>query len=111
MDAIRFIRERNRMCHTFESCEGCPAFNSYNSNSWNEKLVAIVEQWSKEHPRKTRQSEFLKQWPEASIDESGVLEVCPMELSATYRDGDGDCNNTEKLCVDCRHEFWMREVE
>lgn len=117
MDALEFLKERKRMCNSYKNCDGCLlergncGLSTNTSNEECERIITAVEKWSKEHPRKTRQSEFLKQWPEASIDESGVLEVCPMELSATYRDSDGDCNNTEKLCVDCRHEFWMREVE
>lgn len=29
MDALEFIRERNRMCRTFDkSCDGCPAYEN-----------------------------------------------------------------------------------
>lgn len=111
MDAIEFIRERNRMCNAPEgSCAQCPA-NGNNclvglkSQLCANEQVNLVEQWSKEHPRKTRQSEFLKQWPEAELDTLGVLDLCPSRVSAAYR------NCATNNCSDCRREFWMQEVE
>ena len=115
MDALEFIRERNRMCRRFDkSCDGCPAYENgwyCDSDAWDERLVATVEQWSKEHPRKTRQSVFLEQYPEAEIYANGALGLCPMYISAAHRDSDRDCNHPERLCKDCRREFWMQEVE
>ena len=115
MDALEFLRERNRMCRRFDkSCDGCPACENgryCDSDAWDERLVATVEQWSKEHPRKTRQSVFLEQYPEAEIDANGVVGLCPMSISAAYRDSDGGCDCPEILCRDCRREFWMQGVE
>ena len=76
--------------------------------------VAIVEKWSAEHPKKqkkTRQDVFLKQYPEANIDEHGILWICPMNISTTHRNSDGLCRYQESLCMDCRREFWMEEVK
>lgn len=74
MDAMEFIRERNRMCKAFPSCKGCPAcdFDGCGSVHLNEGIIPIVEKWAKEHPRKTRQSaprelgEFWQDCPEYS---------------------------------------------
>lgn len=120
MDALKFIEERNRMCKLFSpGCEGCrideakPVMSE--CVSWMienpEKTVEIVEQWSQEHPHKTRQDVFLEQWPEAALDEYGVLQPCPADISAAYRDTDGDCKIQGKRCKDCCREFWMRGVE
>lgn len=122
MDTVKFIEERNRMCKSFGAgCEECPAFNV-----WEHELscavgqlstldataqIAIVEAWSAAHPRKTRQSVFLKQYPEAAIGVHGVLQICPMAISDTYRDSNGECVNPTKKCSDCQREFWMQEVE
>ena len=117
MDVVKFIEERNRMCESFgDKCTGCPASNggcgvSTISTLDAKEQVAMVEKWSAEHPRKTRQSVFLEQWPEAVIDEHGVLSVCPLCISAAHRDNNGSCKEPEKMCVDCRREFWMQEVE
>lgn len=121
MDAIEFIRERNRMCATYtpKRCEGCPADN-YGGCGVTcimigkidaERLVPIVEKWSSEHPRKTRQSVFLEQYPDTIIDSYGVLGFCPTSISAAHRDSNGACKDPERLCRECRKEFWSQEVE
>ena len=74
-------------------------------------FVDLVEEWLKDHPLKTRQSVFLERYPEAEIDANGVVGLCPMSISAAYRDSNGECNNPEQMCRDCRREFWMQEVE
>ena len=124
MDAVKFIEERNRMCKSFgDRCTGCPASDACGCCAVDQAVdqastldataqVAIVEKWSAAHPRKTRQDVFLEQYPEAdAIDEYGVLRICPMGISAAHRDNDGSCKNPEKMCIDCRLEFWMQEVE
>lgn len=77
--------------------------------------MAEVEQWAKEHPAKTRQSEFLEQWPEARIDKTtGVLTICPAELTKECRDDREACGaySVETcVCEPCRRKFWMQEVE
>lgn len=110
MDAIKFIAERNRMCKSSASCVGCMLSNKASGlcTKWcfehPDEAVAAVEQWANEHPRKTRQSEFLKQWPNAKAG-NGVL-FCPKNVDTKFQ-----CCITVKRCDDCRREFWMQEVE
>ena len=118
MEALEFLKERKRMCRSFGgSCTGCPCekvrcvINAHVSDDDYKRIVAAVEEWSAAHPRKTRQSVFLEQYPEAKIDVNGVVGVCPTYISATHRDSDRGCNHPERLCKDCRREFWMQEVE
>ena len=117
MDALEFLKERNRLCGSYRGCVGCPfgaaecVVRDMTSEDNCERIVTAVEQWSKEHPRKTRQSVFLERYPEAEIDANGVVQICPMSISAAHRDSDGECNYPEILCRDCRREFWMQEVE
>ena len=117
MDALEFLKERNRLCGSYRGCVGCPfgaaecVVRDMTSEHTCKRIVAIVEQWSKEHPRKTRQSVFLEQFPEAKIDVNGVVGLCPTYISAAHRDSDRGCNHPERLCKDCRREFWMQEVE
>lgn len=79
MDAIKFIKERDRMCKSYYDAEkgrcsdGCPAHDVQCSDLDDlstdaEELVTLVEEWSAAHQRKTRQSVFLEQWPQADID-------------------------------------------
>lgn len=114
MEALEFLRERKRMCNLCKHCEGCPleragcGLGTSASDEEYEKIIAAVEQWSKEHPRKTRQSVFLEQYPEAEIDERGDLMLCPRRISVDFRSRYANCT---KMCSDCRREFWMQEVE
>ncbi len=133
MDAVKFLEEKDRMCRFYETCSKCPCFyksgiavNCILANGLslakNKEQVAIVEKWSAEHPRKTRQSVFLEQYPEAKVDKStGVLVLCPAALKKEYRDDRGACNAyciesnayciESGICADCRRKFWMQEVE
>ena len=106
MDAVKFVEERRRM-YTL----GCikKGINDYNTKA--EDVVAEVEQWSAAHPRKTRQSVFLERYPEAQIDDIGVLGVCPAPIFHSHRTDGGRCIDINRKCTDCRREFWMQEVE
>lgn len=76
-----------------------------------EKAVPAVEEWSAAHPRKTRQSEFLEQYPETLIEQNGVLRICPVYISASYRDKENSCIDPDVDCTSCRSKFWLQEVE
>ena len=108
MDAIEFVKQLRRMNaqgasknHFIYPCAGQEPDSP-------EEVVAEVEQWSKEHPRKTRQSVFLEQWPDARVDSNGVLAICPANVSAEHR-----CQSVclARPCGICCREFWMQEVE
>lgn len=109
MDVLEFIRERNRMCRSFGvCCNNCPADKnaSCDSFAWKEELVAIVEKWSKENPRKTRQSLLLEQYPYARSD-GGVIMICPKALDTSF-----SCPIDDNIdCSACKHEFWNQEVQ
>ena len=118
MDALEFLKERKRMCTSCKNCYGCPLEGTHCALSYvtpdedYERIIATVEQWSKEHPRKTRQSVFLEQYPEAQIDNNGVLRVCPAPMFHSHRTDEGGCIKVvRKSCTACRREFWMQEVE
>ena len=122
MDAVKFIKERDRMCKSYYDAEKghctdeCPAHDVQctdldDLSTDAEELVARVEEWSAAHPRKTRQSVFLEQWPDALVAEGGTLGVCPMVLSSEYRDANGGCAKPNRDCSDCRRKFWGKVVK
>lgn len=104
MDAAKFIEEHRRMYkvtgkHLPTLAEGIPA----------EDVVKEVEEWSAAHPRKTRQSVFLEQYPNARPADDGVLTFCPKRFDF-HISCLAECHSLKK-CSDCRREFWMQEVE
>lgn len=101
MDAVKFIQEFDRM--------NGGIFKSQFNGMPVEKAVKVVEEWSAAHPRKTRQSVFLEQWPNAEFDCQGVIAIDPCDVDKTMHGKDGDCYNGN--CDDCRREFWLQEVE
>nr|DAJ09739.1 MAG TPA: hypothetical protein [Caudoviricetes sp.] len=108
MDAVKFVEERRRM---FAVTGENPKYSLFNMNTCAEDVVKEVEEWSAAHPRKTRQSVFLEQYPEARIGDNGVLHVDPCSISASHRNASGSCATMKRECADCRREFWMQEVE
>lgn len=115
MDALEFLRERNRMCKSFNRCsDGCPAWGGSCKLEIGtaleceaDKQVEIVKEWAAAHPRKTRQSVFLEQWPNCLLDGDCVIGLCPRNVDKNYI-----CDvNSSDGCPGCRRKFWMQEVE
>ena len=106
MDAVEFIKQVRRMgkqkgeaiCFKLEEIDT--------------EIVEQVEQWVKAHPIKTRQSEFLKQWPDAEIGDDGYPSVAPCQLYKDMEEKDENgvcCKNCG--CGICRRDFWLKEIE
>lgn len=114
MDAVEYVKQHKRMCDYYANCGDCPACDCKWCLYLNEipKMVPIVEQWAKEHPVKTRQSEFLKQWPDAAVDDDGlpVVAPCQLNLGLIHGGSAADCES-RGVCDGCRREFWMQEVK
>ena len=112
MDAVEFLKTLRRMCNCeCYKCEFWKRLSGFESCTvWRkthpEEAVAITEKWAAEHPIKTRQSEFLKHYPDAQISICGYLNICPMDVFGREKIG---CNN--QTCLACKKEFWLAEVE
>ena len=114
MDAVKFLEMKNRICKKYDDCFECPLGNKsggcqvgslVNQVVDERDLVAIVERWAKEHT-KTRQSEFLKMFPNAS-QQDGLLNINPCTIDLKYSPSRGCRIN----CLNCRKEYWLAEVE
>ena len=105
MDVLEFAKQYKRMCNTIK-CSECALLTETNCRCISEKAVKAVEDWATAHPAKTRQSEFLKQWPDTMLDPKGILDLCPIQLAKEYRQRKCGTN-----CDACRREFWLNEVE
>lgn len=115
MDAVKFLSEASRMCGRTKSCAECaanevcgftPEFPSdFGKVDQMQKMVKLVEKWAEEHPRKTRQSEFLRAYPNTRMNtDTGTVDIPPCYIEK----GMGVCANN---CCDCRRKYWLQEVE
>lgn len=112
MDAVEFIRWMKRMCESYgANCDGCGLYDenampACMSGKSPDECIAIVEQWAKEHPVKTRQSKFLTLFPNVRTDDGGVIDLLPCEI--------GEVSKTKCMefhgCAACRKAFWSEEV-
>lgn len=116
MDALKFLEERERMCRTCYDkemeCAYCPAAGDYedclvgidnteffwSTDVW-ENAIKIVEKWSKEHPKKTRKSELLKNYPNIRTHVDGTPPFCVRDFGYSQLD-----------CDDCS-KCWNKEVK
>lgn len=112
-----FFEELDRMCKTVNKdgeVEDCafykPNYGCCGYMHWLpdgvEKAVTVLQKWSDEHPKKTRQSEFIKMFPNAQM-ERRHLAFCPKLFDTTsicIKDGSGGC----RVCIE---KYWSEEVE
>lgn len=113
MDAVDYLKTLNRMCHceclkcefgkARSGFETCPVWQ----RTHPKEAVEIAEKWAKEHPAKTRQSEFLKHYPGARISIHGCLNICPMDV---FSDAEINCINAQP-CFECKKAFWLADVD
>lgn len=122
MDAVEFFKTANRLCKD-QGCKKCPACKEgmcmvmrmsrldENSVKSIEETISKVEQWAKDHPVKTRQSEFLKKFPNAYLNTITRLLPCSLDKTlkplrcAKYGYLSITCR-----CDKCRDDYWNEEV-
>lgn len=89
MDAVKYIKEKQRMCTSYEECMDCGLYEGKDKEAMDcytyctecpEEVVAIVEKWAEEHPRKTFLSDLLEKHPKAMLRKSGIPSFCPVNL-------------------------------
>lgn len=120
MNAVKFLKEKKRMCCENSSCNQCIFYKSEVEpvdmsctefvEKYPEKVVAFVDEWSTAHQLKTRQSGILAMFPNASTDKDGVLWACPKDFN-----GEEVCpsrlDGAEVDCTTCRNTYWLESVE
>lgn len=124
MDAVKFLEESIRMCKSFSDCNDCELdgqcaiipcqFKNDCIECENpKKVIEVVEKWAKEHPKKTRQDEFLEHYPDAYIRENVVIGIapCAIERHRFLKYGKATCVTPEKSCEECMEQYWTEEIE
>lgn len=106
MDAVEFLKEANRMCCSL-GCDKCelnsPGCNVMGMGSNPCDVVKVVEQWSKDHPRKTRLQDFLEKFPKAPISKGVPYRVCQRDVGYMCEQ---ECNRGKKISA-----CWNEPVE
>ena len=111
------IFEYARMCKTFNGrCKECPLHQLHNGKNTicsilltacTDKANEIILNWCKEHPIKTRQSEFLKMFPNAiRFENSNIIAIKPCDMDTDY--ASIPCALT---CEECFKKYWLAEVD
>ena len=120
MDAMKFVKEYLRMCTKVDECEDCPVYKTdfctvpakERSQESAEEIVELVEEWPAAHPIKTRSGVFLSHYPNAEVDEDGVLKVCPKVVEGSNYMDSHKCGLVP--CAVCHKAYWSvaaKEVE
>ena len=124
MDAVKYLETRTRMTAMDKNgmcqidCYDCPLGAKNNGANISclafeaahpEKAVEIVEKWAAEHPKRTRQTEFLKMFPKAKL-ESDTIIICPKHIEG---EDNHHCTVSYGVpsCTQCRKEYWNQEVD
>ena len=101
MDAVEFLKLRRRYCKENGWNPNIPDGSSPCADDETiERYVARVEQWGREHLKETRQSKFLKLFPDAPVVD-GIILVCPKVI-------DNGCKQPcdRMNCHKCREKYW-----
>lgn len=104
------IYDYARVCASFEKCNQCilSEFCAEQQSKFSSgicKANEIILNWCEEHPAKTRQSEFLKMYPNAVLDDDKVINICPENI-----DIESGINCGKQSCDTCRKNYWLAEA-
>lgn len=115
MDAVKYVKTLHRLCKSQDGCSECVLESEDGciaaANRYDKNAVPIVKKWAKEHPVKTRQSEFLKMSPNADLKIITRLLPCSLDSAlkplrcAKYGYLSITCR-----CDRCRDDYWNKEV-
>lgn len=119
MDAKEYIKELKRMLDSLGriggycngvACNKCPLYvvSDEDCAGFNLEIVDIVEQWSKEHPRRTYISALLEAYPNTPTNKYGM----PIYITCPYALGLEACD--ERPCLDSDYNCnvcWNREYK
>ena len=114
MDAVKYIKERNRHINRTEkfcgiNCIDCILSAANNGRGVNcqtfetrytDEAVRLVEDWSRNHPQKTYNQDFFEKFPDARKDEFGDPLVCRKRI---YK--------SECICGLSCHTCWNEAIE
>ena len=106
MEFKEFYPKYRKMCESYKNCKGCPrdykgCLDFGVELDGLDELENDVEQWSKEHPQRTRLQDFREKYPNALLYYDGTPKPCCSDL--------GYCKKCPEVttCEEC----WNMPVE
>ena len=112
MEFVEVMKQKERMCHSEESCRQCPLGISNNgldlfcSRAFRErpeKAEEIIMKWAEGHPIKTNLDKFNELFPDYPMDISEVLKECGTRCVSYPRCE--ECNRKKAI------DFWEKEYK
>lgn len=91
-----------------DGCDGCKYEYKGEDESPCTECCSNYTSKFERRPKKTRQDEFLKMFPNAPVTHSGLLGVkpCTFEGCSFIKQ---KCDSYA-TCLDCRRDYWLQEV-
>ena len=116
MENIELFKTMKRYCKTnsYSECGFKYICETQPDEMESEKIqiaIDFIEKWSIDNPVKTRQSEFLKLYPNATLDSNGNLIITPCSVNKELYN---------KSCEKCKYmgysscnksKYWNEEIE
>ena len=100
MDALTYLKEKNRMTHNCTIYCGECRFSEENKPKCMfleryqpEIAIKIVKRWSALHPLETFLSHFQKDYPNIKLNKDGIPEICIRSLGYVIQ-----CDSNCKKC-------------
>lgn len=90
-----------------DGCDGCKYEYKREDESPCTECCNNYTSKFERRPKKTRQDEFLKMYPNARML-NGIISICPKLV-------DGNCDRcriyAKRSCTECHKDYWLQEVE
>lgn len=114
MERIKLLKDLSRMCRV-TNCLRCP-IQSLKVGRGNptcievlgnhpEKIINIVEKWSQAHPEKTILDDVKEKFPNISLNDEGIPDMCPSTLGYFILAENDECEG--KNCAEC----WKQKLK
>ena len=86
-----------------DGCDGCKyEYKREDESPCTECCNNYTSKWERK-PKKTRQDEFLKHYPDARQVNS-VIKICPKDIDENY-------DRCTYSCIKCHKDYWLQEMK
>ena len=114
MEFKEVIKIRERLCRYRKECKGCPLNEGSDCKEFlvqfPEEAEAILLKWREENPMTTLLSDFLRKYPDATLDSLGTPKyLCPASLG--YSNNPACKGMIESDCKKCWNRPLKKESE